>query len=296
MHNGNAREQANPIYSEQQIERALRSAGVRIVGEIETDFIVFCDFHDNFNTPSAEVDKRTGTLYCFSCRRIASLEDVLMHKTGCTYFQALRMIGDSTYSIVEEVDSILSDDPEPENFDQEVIDRLHSNVWGRGATYLNSRGIFNDTIVELQLGYSSKRDMVIVPVHDIIGNLRGFVARSIDGKVFKNNKGLKKSDLLFNLHRCWTSPRVFVVESSFDAIRLHQVGMPAVATLGAGISNKQIDLLYRTFDDIMVIPDDDEAGNGMKLKILEKIPYAQIILLEGAHDVGDLDDADLTNL
>ena len=296
MDSGYGRKSSGAIYTEEQVGRALRSAGVRIAGEILTHYIVFCDYHDNFNTPSAEVDKRTGMFYCFSCKQTASLEDLLMHKKNWTYFQAIRVIGDSDYNIVEEIDSLLDDDPEPELFDQSVIDRLHRNVWGRGSQYLNSRNISNSTIEKFELGYSSKRDMVIVPVHDLNNNLRGFVARSVEGKRFKNNKGLKKSDLLFNANRCWTSPRVFVVESSFDAIRLWQVGMPAVATLGAGISNKQIDLLQKTFDDIIVIPDNDDAGKGMEIKILEHIPYAQIIWLEGVHDVGNLDDDDLTNL
>ena len=64
----------------------------------------------------------------------------------------------------------------------------------------------------------------------------GFVARSVEGKDFKNTPKLPKSKVLFNLHRAKIYDSVYVVESSFDAIRLDQCGIPAVATLGSNVS------------------------------------------------------------
>jgi DNA primase len=138
--------------------------------------------------------------------------------------------------------------------------------------------------------------MVTVPVHSPNGVLWGFVGRSIEGKRFKNNRGLNKSLTLFNIHRVWASSRVFVVESSFDAIRLDQVGIPAVATLGAGISSEQLTILNRTFDEVVLIPDNDEAGRTMTNKVRNVMPDAEVLTIEGAHDVGDLSDSDLTTL
>lgn len=294
MHTRNGGQSSSTIYTASQVEHALKAAGIRIAGEISTHYIVFCEYHNNYNTPSAEVDKETGMFYCFSCQSTTDLQHLIM-KRGYTYFRALRMIGDSEYDIVEELDKIL-DEKVIEPFDQTVIDRLHSNVWGAGSEYLHTRHINDDSIVRFQLGFSDKQSMVTVPVHGPDGTIWGFVGRSIEGKRFKNNRGLNKALTLFNIHRIWTSPRVFVVESSFDAIRLDQVGIPAVATLGAGISNEQIDLLKRTFDDVLLIPDNDEAGTVMTSKVLKAIPYAQILPLEGVKDVGDLSDDDLTTL
>jgi DNA primase len=293
---GTNRDLPREIYSEEQIRRAINAAGVRVASEIGSHFIVYCPFHDNFNTASAEIDKETGMFYCFSCKAWSDLPDVLMRTGNITWFQAVRLIGDANSDIVAELDNMFKADEAIPEFDSTVVDMLHSNVWGRGSDYFLSRFITTDSIHKFKLGYSSKQDMVIIPVYSPKGILWGFVGRSVEGKVFKNSKNLKKSKTLFNLSNVWTSDRVFVVESSFDAIRLDQVDLPAVATLGAGITREQIDLLKRTFDDIMVLPDNDDAGNGMGVKILSEIPYATIIPLEGVHDVGDLSDEDLTGL
>lgn len=297
MDTRNGRQQADSFYSEEQVRHALRASGVRIAGEIATHFMVFCEYHDNRNTAAAEVDKSSGLFYCFSCGATTDLPHLVMRAAGINYFQALRLIGDNDYDIAEEVDRILNTTVEPVAFDQAVIDRLHADINGVGRDYLLQRHITDSSIDRFELGFSKKQSMVTIPVHGPTGILWGFVGRSITGKRFKNSKGLLKAKTLFNLHRVWTSSRVYVVESSFDAIRLDQVGHPAVATLGAGISTDQIDLLKRTFDDIVLIPDDDGpggAGEIMTNKVLTMIPHAEILKLDGAHDVGDLTDADLT--
>jgi DNA primase len=216
-------------------------------------------------------------------------------KQGFTYFQARRLIGEANPDIDELVHKMLT--PPDLEFDGVVIDALHDNVWGVGSEYFHSRNITDESITKFKLGYSAKQCMVTVPVHSPTGVLWGFVARSVVGKVFKNNRGLQKSLTLFNMHRVWTSPKVFVVESSFDAIRLDQLELPAVATLGAGISNAQIDLLKRTFDDIILIPDNDDGGKLMTDRLSKGIPSIQILRLDGSvKDVGNLSDDDLTSL
>jgi DNA primase len=140
--------------------------------------------------------------------------------------------------------------------------------------------------------------MVTVPIHSPDGVPLGFVGRSIEGKDFKNTPGLPKSKTLFNLHRVKKSDRVYVVESSFDAIRLDQVGLPAVATLGANVSSTQIELLQKYFNNIIVIADNDEAGGNMKDRIVEKLSSrVSVIKLNNQYkDIGDMPDEELRNL
>jgi DNA primase len=140
--------------------------------------------------------------------------------------------------------------------------------------------------------------MVTIPVHSPDGLPIGFVGRSIEGKEFKNTPGLPKSKTLFNLNRVKASSRVYVVESSFDAIRLDQVGFPAVATLGATISNAQIDLLQKYFNDIIVIADNDVAGSNMKDRLIERLgSRVSVIELQKQYkDIGDMDDEAIKGL
>ena len=91
---------------------------------------------------------------------------------------------------------------------------------------------------------------------------------------------------------------VYVVESSIDAIRLDQVGLSAVATLGANVSNTQIELLQKYFNNIIVIADNDEAGGNMKDKIIEKLgSRVSVIQLNKQYkDIGDMSDEDIKQL
>jgi DNA primase len=281
-------------YDEGQVRNAIEQSGVRIYSEIASHFIVFCPFHYNSNTPGGEVDKTSGMFYCFSCKESATLTDLVQRLTGGSYFSALRLIGDSSYDASKILRSI-DERPEIEPYDQGVVDKLHRGVWGVGSEYFNSRRINDLSITKFELGYSNSQQMVTVPIHSTDGVLWGFVGRSVEGKRFKNSAGLKKSQTMFNIHRVWTAPRVFIVESSFDAIRLDQVGIPAVATLGAAISAEQIRIIKRTFDEVVLIPDNDDAGRSMTNKLLDEIPYAQIVEIEGAKDVSDLSDDQISD-
>jgi DNA primase len=91
---------------------------------------------------------------------------------------------------------------------------------------------------------------------------------------------------------------VYVVESSFDAIRLDQCGFPAVATLGSNVSNMQTDLLQKYFNDIIVIADNDEAGGNMKDRIIKKLgSRVSVIQLNKQYkDIGDMSNDDIKNL
>jgi DNA primase len=129
-------------------------------------------------------------------------------------------------------------------------------------------------------------------MHNHEGMCLGFVARTIENKDFKNTPGLPKSKILFNLNRIKASNTVYVVESSFDAIRLDQIGFPAVATLGANVSVSQIRLLEKYFNNVVLIADNDEAGVIMTEKLIEKLgSRVTVIHLDKKYkDIGDMDD------
>ena len=91
---------------------------------------------------------------------------------------------------------------------------------------------------------------------------------------------------------------MYVVESSFDAIRLDQIGFPAVATLGANVSVSQIRLLEKYFNNVVLIADNDEAGVIMTEKLIEKLgSRVTIVNLDKKYkDIGDMDDESIKKL
>lgn len=86
-----------------------------------------------------------------------------------------------------------------------------------------------------------------VPVHDHSGQLIAYAGRYLgdDPKEPKwlLPKGFEKRLVLFNAHRVAGAGTVVLVEGFFDAIRLHGLGIPAVAVMGTAVSDEQVALL-----------------------------------------------------
>ena len=225
-----------------------------------------------------------------------------MHVSNRTYFESVRFIKSkqTDTDLVADVTKRLIVEPDYKPFDEILIQRLNTQATSseRAMSYYSYRKITATSVDKFKLGYSEKQDMITIPVHAPDGTPVGFVGRSIEGKDFKNTPGLPKAKVLFNLHRVKTADRVYVVESSFDAIRLDQVGFPAVATLGANVSNFQIDLLQKYFNNIIVIADNDEAGGNMKTRVQEKLgSRVSVIQLNKEYkDIGDMPDDEIKKL
>ena len=301
MDNRDRRKQSN-LYTSEQIKRVLTGTGVTIESEIDSDYIIFCPFHNNNRTPAGEVDKYKGTFFCFSCHKIADLIELTMHMSGRTYFEAIRFIKGKEVegNLEQDINKKLYTKPDFVPFDELILKRLYNGLVSseRAKNYYQYRKIDTSSWAKFSLGYSEKQDMVTVPVHSPDGMPLGFVGRSVEGKEFKNTPGLPKAKTLFNLNRVKSADRVYVVESSFDAIRLDQVGLPAVATLGANVSSTQIELLQKYFNNIFVIADNDEAGGNMKDRIVEKLgSRVSVIKLDKQYkDIGDMNDEEIKKL
>ena len=301
MDNRTRRNNSN-IYTKEQVKRVLAGAGVDVQSEVDSDFIIFCPFHNNYRSPAGEVDKKSGMFYCFSCHKISDLVEFVMFTSGRTYFESVRFIKskEQESNLEQEITRQLYVKPDYVPYDELQVKRLHQQAIDspRATSYFYGRKITQDSILKFGLGFSENQDMVTIPVHSPDGMLLGFVGRSVEGKDFKNTPGLPKSKTLFNLNRVKTADKVYVVESSFDAIRLDQIGFPAVATLGANVSGMQIELLQKYFNNIIVIADNDEAGGNMKNRLLEKLgSRVSVIQLNSKYkDIGDMSDDDIKSL
>jgi DNA primase len=290
------------IYTEDQVKRVLIGSGVTIQSEVDSDYIIFCPYHNNNRTPAGEVSKESGLFFCFGCQQTATLQEIVMKMSNRSYFESLRYIKskEQESDITQIVAKQLYTPPTFVQYDEVIIKRLNSQALEspRAMRYFEGRLVTKSSVSKFNLGYSEKQDMVTIPVHSPEGMVIGFVGRSLEGKDFKNTPGLPKSKTLFNLHRVKANDKVYVVESSFDAIRLDQVGMPAVATLGATISKNQVELLEKYFNEIYLIADNDEAGKSMSKKMIDKLKSrVSIIQLDTKYkDIGDMQDSDIIKL
>lgn len=295
------RQQAN-IYTQEQVKRVLAGSGITVEKEADSEYIIFCPFHSNHRTPAGEINKYTGLFFCFSCSKTADLIELVMHFSGRTYFESVRFIKskETQTDIVSDIVAKLVDKEDIIEFDESIISRLNAQGLSseKSIEYFKKRKITKESVIKFKLGFSENQNMVTIPIYNHDSICVGFVARSIEGKDFKNTPGLPKSKVLFNLNKVKTASRVYVVESSFDAIRLDQVGLPAVATLGANVSSKQIELLKKYFSDIVLIADNDEAGIKMKDKLVDRLGgMMSVVSLDSKYkDIGDMEDSDIISL
>jgi DNA primase len=297
------RQEQTTLYSAEQIRRVINGSGINIESEVDSDYLIFCPYHANYRTPAGEVSKDRGTFFCFSCHESRSLTEFVMHVTGKTFFEAGRFIDSAKtdVDITDSIDKMLEVKPDFVPFDEIMIKRLNTQALEspRAIRYFEGRRITKDSMRKFSLGYSEKQDMVTIPQQTPDGSTYvGFVGRSVEGKDFKNTPKLPKSKILFNLHRAKLHDTVYVVESSFDAIRLDQCGIPAVATLGANVPKTQVELLTKHFNSVIVIPDNDDAGQDMAKRIVEKMGHRATVIGIPTRfkDIGDMTDADIQEL
>ena len=308
----NTREVNSTHYTPAHIKSILKEIGLEIVGETNNDFLCYCPFHSNRHTSSFSVSREKGAFICFnpSCGEAGTLTELVRRTTHKNEYEVLRFILSKETEALENFDELLSetmqDKPDFEEFSQETLSKLHSVLLDndKAKNYFKSRGINLESASHFELGYSDNMNMVTVPVHSPEGIPIGIVGRSVEGKAFKNSTNLPKSKTLFNIHRAKKiGDHIIIVESSFDAIRIHQAGFPnVVATLGGFLSTEQHRLLNRYFNKITIMTDADLAGRQLGLSIANKLRNKDVlwssysygkIYPHDAKDAGDMTDEEI---
>ena len=236
----NTRE-ANSTYTPNHIKAIIKNIGLDLTGETSNDFLCYCPFHSNRHTASFSVSRETGKFICFNpaCGEAGTIQELVKKTLHKNDYEALRFISkmetESLNNFDETLQDILQEKPVFEIFPQETLDKLFNGLKNsqRAKNYLKSRGIGFEAMDYFKLGYSENMDMIITPVHSPDGEPIGLVGRSVEGKSFKNSSNLPKSKTLFNIHRAKKiGDHVIIVESNFDAIRIHQAGFPNVVEIG----------------------------------------------------------------
>lgn len=296
-------------YSKADLRSLLRSINVDIYSESGSDFVCFCPFHNNTDSPSFAISYEKGLFVCYNpnCNARGTVTEMVKSLTNRNDFEALRYIYSHRLSsqelLEEELKEILDDKPDFVEFSQATLDKLYNDLINtpKAIDYFKSRNISLEAINHFKLGYSEKQGMVTVPLHSPDGIPVGIIGRSLEGKTFKNSPNLPRNKTMFNLQRAKREGgTIIVVESSFDAIRLWQAGYPnAVATLGGSLSEINLANLNKYSSRIIIMTDNDKAGRALGYTIASKLKNKDVLWAyynstdvypNGAKDVGDMND------
>jgi DNA primase len=299
-------------YTKADLRSILRSCNIEVASETGTDFLCFCPFHHNTDSPAFAASYLKGLYVCYNqnCNAAGTILDLVKQLTNRNDYEALRFISATKQSQAEafedDLKDLLSVKPDFVEFSQTTLDGLYNELINtqKAKDYFSSRSIFKEAIDSFKLGYSDKQGMVTVPLHSPDGIPVGIIGRSITDKRFKNSVNLPRNKTMFNLHRAKREGgTIIVVESSFDAIRLWQAGYPnAVATLGGSISDINIQNLNKYSSTVIIMTDNDQAGRALGNKICSKLKNKNLLWAKYDHntiyphsakDVGDMTDEEI---
>lgn len=276
MYRGNnARKISGEKYTRNQVKAVLSNIGIQVNAETHTNFMAYCPFHGNRDTPSFTVSATSGLFICFnpSCDESGNLIHLVKYMTQRNDFEAMRLIKKLAGEAPETSNEDLLKAQEPFEWVEwhpELLAKMRAAFPGSaGEKYMvEERGFTLDTLDTFEVGYSEKQDMVAVPVHSPNGIPVGIVGRGVSEKVFKNSGNLPRSKTLFNLHRAKRQGDIVIVtESAFDSMRVHQAGYPnAIGTLGGSISPENLANLDRYFNMIILMTDWDNKEDHVKDK------------------------------
>lgn len=115
---------------------------------------------------------------------------------------------------------------------------------------------------------------IIIPLRNIIGHVNGVQTRALDRKQYVQHlmSEAKMVGAFFGLFEALPSirstRRVFVHEGAFNAMAFARVFPNSVACLTSFLNEQQVELLRFIADNIIVVFDEDKAGDVGREKIL----------------------------
>jgi len=160
--------------------------------------------------------------------------------------------------------------------------------WDALTNFLKKKGYTYEELIKAGLIKKSKtegkyidyfRDRIIFPIFNLSGRVIGFGGRVLDGSLPKYinspetlvyNKGSNLYSLNFAKEDIRKKNCIIVVEGYTDVLITQQYGFNNIAaSLGTALTTKQIDLIKRFTDTVLIAYDADSAGNMATLRSLD---------------------------
>jgi DNA primase len=227
-------------------------------GEIGDEMIVVCPHpdHDDHN-PSASINVKKRLWTCYACGRGGRLEQLLDGVIADP--DVGELLGELTASLSAS---------EARTYPESWLDQFDGSV----HPYWQQRGLSESVCREFRLGYDFSSGRATFPLRSPSGTVLGVTQRSIDNSHprYQYPPGVKISETLFAYYKVRGGVKdVVLTEGALDAIAMWDVGVPAVAQMGASLSRIQIELLRRLGPRTITLAyDQDHAGRVATERVL----------------------------
>jgi DNA primase len=233
--------------------------------------------------PTWSINEETGIHSCFSCGYAGNLIGLVAHvlqmetKWGTPALERAKKWLENAIEIdlthlkerAEAIDSYIKVEP--------TIPMTEARLQvfqDPPLDMLATRGLRAEAARDLTIRWDPKVDGWILPIRDADSfKLLGWQVKAPDW-VRNYPTGIKKGKTLFGLELADESP--VVVESPLDVVRLHGLGVSAVATFGSKWTDDQFNLLRR-FRSVTLAFDNDDAGNKATASLSKKLAEAGVV-------------------
>ena len=192
-----------------------------------------------------------GTVHCFACNTTMSLPEMISHcygyQDGGAYGLSWLYQHFSNVSLELRKPIQLNLSREETKQEKKIITQQEMmQYYTHYHPYLESRGIRKAVVDFFHIGYDLTHDMVVIPVTDKNGLIRGLIKRSVQGKSYINDH-FDKSELVFGLDKIYKHldkvKKVYICEGVIDCLTLWSYRQPAIAIIGAFASDEQLRLI-----------------------------------------------------
>lgn len=244
-------------------------------------------------SPSWSMNAHTGAWICYSCGAKGSLYSLISELTG-DYKSIWEVHSFLIEAGLDRLKTIEHAEPQPE------IDWITFNKFQDvPARLLESRDLDEGTARKFGIKWNPDNKSWVIPIVSADGELTGWQEKKKDW-VRNYPVGIKKSDSLFGIERA-KSRTIVLLESPLDVVRLAGVTteVSGLATFGAYVSKKQLNLAADLADTFIIAMDNDDAGHESAKRIWESVPRCKngVRWLKYSHtsakDLGDMTDSEI---
>ena len=233
----------------------------RVATDSGDEWMCFCPWHHNVNTPAMQVNVASGLWRCFSCGAQGGPK-ALMRYCGVDVGEEP---GLSLADIRAKLNA-LADGTDTREQQMTPIPESTLRRYMFPTDYWLSRGLTPKTAKAFELGFDPMTGKATIPVRTVNGELLGVIKRNLTNESsvkYRNPKGFKKSHDLFAswlaLHD--KSSELVLVEGPLDCMKVWQAGFCAMAQYGSELSEYQLRLIRSMgFITITLFFDNDSAG------------------------------------
>ena len=260
-----------------------------IYGEEYLCNCIFCgDVKNNL-----QINFIKGLFHCWSCDQGGSLFYLIYKITGLNRNDANKLFH--------------LDEPNIERNIQLTLDIMLGNskkynykkflVKERFDKWKKSRKIFRKLVSELNLGYDSLTQRLVIPLtHD--KKCVGFCRRALlsyQKPKYLNTKNFSKNKFIFGYDSIQIQKEyILITEGPLDAINMRQLDFNSIALMGSTISDYNLNRIVSDFDKVCLMLDNDKAGKEAQRGIANRFLRTGVNVFNIEYDAED--PGDVTSL